>query len=127
MHPTNLRIGGTVIESHASGLTITRLRDGRAVKAFPQDDATYFARAEALGYGRDVAGMSRDHEIVHSLLAGWLGLPESPTLRGVAVGSYWPHWQAEEAAVLGVQRFARMASVDLARVAARCAKIMGGG
>lgn len=57
--------------------------------------------------------MSRAHEVTHSLLAHWLGLPESPTMRGVADGSYWPEWEAEEAAVLGVQRFARMAGVDL--------------
>jgi hypothetical protein len=32
---------------------------------------------------------------------------------------YWSHWQAEESAVLGLQRYARMAGVDLVDVAER--------
>ena len=108
-----LRLGGTVVEMHGDGLTVTRLPDGLEVHARAQADAAYIGRAAALGYGADAALMSREHELTHSLLAGWLGLPESPTLRGVAERRYWLHWQAEEAAVLGVQRFARLAGIDL--------------
>lgn len=63
--------------------------------------------------------MSRDHELGHALLAHWLGLPHSPTLKGVASGRYWPHWQVEESAVLALQRYARLAGVDLATLAGR--------
>lgn len=112
-----VRIGSAEVELHDDSLTVTRLHDGATVPARPQDTAEYRARAAALGYGDDVLSMSREHELTHSLLAQWLGLIESPTLRGVAAGAFWPHWQAEEAAVLGIQRFARMAGVDLIRIA----------
>lgn len=112
-------VNGTVLELHPDGLTVSRLPGVGVVEARPHDDDEYRARAVALGYGADTLAMSRDHELVHSLLAGWLGLPESPTLRGVADQRFWPHWQAEEAAVLGVQRFARMAGVDLVGLAER--------
>jgi hypothetical protein len=79
----------------------------------------------SLGYAKDDASlswdglvqMSRDHELGHALLAHCLGLSHSPTLRGVAAGRYWPHWQAEEAAVLGLQRYARLAGVNLLEIA----------
>lgn len=109
-----LRLAGAEIEIHNDGLTVTRYPQGE-VQALPQDNDTYRARAEALGYGADTAAMSREHEVTHHLIAAALGLPHSPTLMGVATGRFWPHWQAEEAAVLGWQRFARLAGVDLLR------------
>jgi|SRR5690625_2364827 len=114
-----LIIGRTTIDCHPCGLTVTTLHDGEQIHARAQDDATYRARAEALGYGDDTARMSREHEALHAMLAHWLGLPESPTLRGVASGQYWPHWIAEEEAILGIQRFARMAGVDVMRLAGK--------
>lgn len=111
-----LHLAGAVVRSYPDGLTITRYPDG-TVDARPEDDSTYRARAQALGYGDNTAAMSRDHEITHHLLAHWLGLPRSPTLAGVARKDFWPHWQVEEAAVLAVQRFARESDVDLLRIA----------
>jgi hypothetical protein len=99
-------------------LTTTVLPAGK-VPAVPQDNDEYRARAEALGYGDDTALMSREHEIGHALLAVWLGQPYSPTLFGVATGQHWPHWHDEEAAVLALQRYARVLGVDLVRVAER--------
>jgi hypothetical protein len=112
-----LRIGSTEIDLHDDGLTVTRLADGAEIPARAQEDNAYIERALLLGYGTDTAAMSREHEVCHSLLAAWLGLPESPTLRGVADGSFWPHWHLEEAAVLAIQAFARAAGVDLVEVA----------
>jgi hypothetical protein len=122
-----LHLAGSSIEMEASGLTTTLYGDGRFVKAWPGDSAEDRARAVSLGYAKDDASltwdslvqMSREHEAGHAVLAHILGLPHSPTLKGVADGRYWPHWQAEEAAVLGLQRYARMAGVDLVDVARR--------
>lgn len=114
-----LRLAGATIELHLDGLTVTRYPGIGDVPARPQDDDEYRARAAALGYGDDTLAMSRDHEMVHHILAAVLGLPYSPTLMGVATGRFCEHWQAEEAAVLGVQRFARLAGVDLLAVAAK--------
>lgn len=98
-----LRIAGASVELHPNGMTVTTYQTGERVPAVPQHDETYRARAVSLGYGDDVAAMSRDHEIGHHLLAHWLGLLHSPTLRGVSLRDHWVHWQAEEAAVLAVQ------------------------
>jgi hypothetical protein len=110
-------IGATVLDLHDDGLTVTRLADGAEIPARAQDDNAYVERSLLLGYGTDTSAMSREHEIAHSLLAHWLGLPESPTLRGVADRSFWPHWHLEEQAVLAVQSFARAAGVDLVTLA----------
>lgn len=68
----------------------------------------------------DAQSMNRDHDLMHSLLAHWLGLPASPTLIQVADGQFGSDIAAaEEAAVLAVQRFANLAGVDLQAVAAR--------
>lgn len=115
----SIRLGSSVLELHDSGLTVTRLAGGAEIPAWPQDDAAYRARALELGYGDETGLMSREHEVAHTLLAHLLGLPESPTLRGVADGSFWPHWRAEEAAVLALQAYARAAGVSLVDVAER--------
>lgn len=107
-----MRLGHAVVEMHLSGLTVTRTTAGE-VPAMPECTPYQAASAKALGYGDDLARASREHELAHSLLAVLLGLPESPTLHGVARGRHWQHWRAEEAAALALQRFARMAGVDL--------------
>jgi hypothetical protein len=111
-----IRIGSTVIEMHDSGLTVTKVSTGD-VPAFPPDDEYQLRNAQELGYGNDRFLASRDHELAHSLLAHWLGLPESPTLAGVAAGNHWPYWWREEAAVLALQGFARAAGVSLIEIA----------
>jgi hypothetical protein len=65
--------------------------------------------------------MSREHEITHHLLAHWLGLAHSPTMMGIAVTHIFKDWRTEEAAVLGIQAFARLMGVDLSEVAKRIA------
>jgi hypothetical protein len=125
----SIHLAGSSIEMEASGLTTTLFGDGSFVKAWPGASAEDRARAVSLGYVRndahltwgDLVQMSRDHEAGHAILAHILGLPRSPTLNGVAAGAYWPHWPAEESAVLGLQRFARLAGVDLVEVATRLA------
>lgn len=107
-----IRIGQTEIEFRGD-LTVSHLPGGLEVVAAPQDDPEYLGRAASLGYGIDTLAMSRAHEVGHSLLAHWLGLPESPTLRGVASGNYWEHWHSEECAVMAIQKMANMAGVDL--------------
>jgi hypothetical protein len=111
-----LKLAGAVIELHPSGLTVTRYGD-RFVEAWPQDDAAYRSRALELGYGTDTARMSREHEIVHSLLAKWLGLPHSPTLWAISRRDVDPNWNLEEAAVLAVQAFAISQGIDLVKLA----------
>ncbi|MBZ9852780.1 hypothetical protein LB566_03155 [Mesorhizobium sp. CA13] len=114
-----LHLGAAVVALHENGLTVTHLMDGKEIPAVPQDTEDYRARARELGYGGDTAAMSRDHEIGHSVLACLLGLPESPTLRGVADERFWRHWRAEEAAVLAFQAYARIVGVDMVEIADR--------
>jgi hypothetical protein len=111
-----IRLGGALIELHDDGLTVTRF-GARQVDARPHHTGEYQQRAFDLGYGADVARMSREHELTHSILAHLLGLPASPTLMGIATGKLWRHWRREEAAVLGLQGFARAAGTDLQAIA----------
>lgn len=116
-----LNIGNALIECRADGQTITHLQEG-VVLAYPEDNQEYKNRARDLGYGDDVLGVSRDHEIVHSLLAKWLGLPASPALSLAAAGrpSKNTFTGAEEAAVLAIQRFAKMMNVSILDIAETC-------
>lgn len=114
-----LRVGSADVHLHDDGLTVTELHDGKTIPACHDGSAYQRNSAYELGYGDDVDLASREHEIAHSLLAKWLGLPESPTLRGVADRSYWPHWRKEEAAILGLQAYARAAGVSLETLAER--------
>ena len=118
----SLHLGTSTIELHDSLMTVTRLHDGREIKAWPQEDEAYRARAVELGYGADTFAMSRDHEILHSLIAVWLGLPESPTLRGAATRQWWPNWRQEEGAVLAMQALCRALGVDVVVLAERLSR-----
>lgn len=126
-----VRVPGGVVELNGHGLTTTRLRGLVPVDAVPHDTDEYRARARSLGYPDDDAGllrMSREHELCHSLLAGWLGLPCSPTMRGIALrtagtGPWFAGWRAEEACVLAVQRFARVCGVDLVALATKAGEM----
>lgn len=83
----------------APGWVQTAFHDGTEVIARPGDDCDYSAFAADLGYGADVAAMSREHEILHTFLAEALGYGSSPTLWAVAhgqEGEVAPHWQQEE-------------------------------
>lgn len=93
-------------------VTTITFSDGKTVTAAPQDNEEYRSRAESLGYGNDTKRMSREHETCHLLLCRWIGLNESPTLRGVAEGKYWPHWRDEESAVLSLQKLLNTLNID---------------
>lgn len=114
-----LRIGDATIHLHQSGITRTCFPDGEPVLAYPQDTDQYRATAVAQGYGDDVLAMSRDNDLLHSLICSWLGLPRSPTLNGCANRPYWPDWWREEETVMALQRLARFLGVDLLEVARR--------
>lgn len=104
------------IDLHDDGLTVTRYPHGE-VQAAPRDDDGYMATAVELGYGKDTARMSREHELTHNLLAHWLGLAASPTLFAIAAHRAAEHWSAEEDAVKAIQRFARLMGVDIVALA----------
>lgn len=111
-----IRIGTVTVQIEQNRLVSTLL-DGKQVEAEPHDTPEYAATAEAAGYGNDVAGLNRDHELVHHVLADALGLAESPVMRAVAEGT-WQHdpdglLKLEEDAVLAVQKLARAWNVDL--------------
>lgn len=83
---------------------ITTLPDGQQVPASPRSDSGPIARR--LGYGEDVAALTRDHDLLHSLLADWLGQPYSHSL---AQAAGLPADSAvaalEEDVVLALQRY----------------------
>ena len=68
----------------------TTFSDGAELIAAPNMDAESIARARSLGYcGSDsyaVWAMTRDHELLHTLIAEAQGHPWSPTLHAVAHG-----------------------------------------
>lgn len=62
--------------------------------------------ARLLGYGTDVAALTRDHDLLHSLVADWLGQPHSYALALAAGLDACPQLAAlEEDAVLALQRY----------------------
>lgn len=109
-----MRLGGATVHIGAER-TVTTLPDGSEVYADHAEQPGQAALAADLGYPSAEA-MNRDHDMAHSLLASWLGLPCSPTLQGVASGKFYKHHRLEEAAVLAIQRFARAAGIDLTRI-----------
>jgi hypothetical protein len=106
------------IEILPTGSRIT-LPSGDVVHGAPHDTDAYRATARQLGYGDDTLGMCRDHDPLHALLAGWLGLKVSYGMLDAA-GRLDPgdaeKAAAEEAAVLAVQRFMRLAGGTLPHV-----------
>src|ERR1043166_2178902 len=92
------------------GYTVTYFPEGKPIWAPHEDCGTgdQAATAADLGYA-DVVSMNREHDVVHTLLASWLGLREgSPTLRGLATEQPWPHAWGEEGGVLAVQRLTQV-------------------
>jgi hypothetical protein len=96
--------------------TVTRFEGGKVCRAFHAPQYGQHAMAEELGY-ESAEAMNREHDLAHSLLSYWLGLPYSPTLYGQAIGRPSAFWREEEAAVLSLQRFARIMGIDLVEVA----------
>lgn len=106
LHPGDtIRYGSTCCVMHAGPWVQTTLPDGAVVHAVPQDGPEDRARAEALGYGGNVAHMTEDHDRLHALLAAALGLAESPALRGAVDGQESELRGLEEEVVLGLMRY----------------------
>lgn len=90
------------------GWAVTTLPNGREVHAHPNADSPRMARE--LGYGDDVAAMTREHDPLHAWLTDQLGMPHSVSLMGAAGCEVDAELATlEEEAVLAVQRFARAA------------------
>lgn len=72
--------GCTVLVDEERRYLETRFHDGTIVPAVGNTDPASVALAHDLGYEGDTWAMSRDHELLHTILAGGL----SPTLWRVA-------------------------------------------
>ncbi len=82
----------------------TVLPTGAEVHACPEKDSARMARL--LGYGTDIAAMTRDHDPLHSMLTDWLGMPWSYSLMQASGADVCPQLASlEETAVLAVQEF----------------------
>lgn len=104
---------GNVLVTYHDGYLRTILPTGEIVHAIAHHDESYAATARRLGY-LDVEMLNRDHDLVHSLLAHWLGMPCSPALQAAASGARDTELTgAEEDAVMAIQRFANLAGIDL--------------
>jgi hypothetical protein len=111
---------GNVTVNYCDGDLTTTLPHGGVVHAVAQDTEEYAAMAIRLGYP-DIQSLNRDHDLVHSLLAYWLGLPCSPALQSAFSGEGIDKVTgAEEDAVLAIQKFANRVGIDLFNVAAAC-------
>jgi hypothetical protein len=109
---TRLR-NGTVI-SILPNSALVRLPGGAIVRSRPQKTGAYRATAFRLGYGDDTLALCHQHDPLHAILCSWLGLPDSFALRCAAgLDNENELSAAEEAAVLAVQRFMRVAGVGL--------------
>lgn len=96
------RIYATWVETDIPGLP--------TLHAVPRSDQIDTARR--LGYGNDIDALTRDHDTTHAAMCDWLGLPASFSLTMAAGGEVDADLaEAEEAAVMALQRFMRLAGV----------------
>lgn len=109
---------GHVSVDIGEGYTVTTLADGSKVPASHEEQGGQAEIAAAHGYD-SAEELNRDHDLGHSLLAAMVGLDASPTLQGVASGSYFEYWKVEEQAVLSLQAFCRVVGVDICDLARR--------
>lgn len=106
---------------HRNG-TVTRIYPERVETDLPGHSTLHAAprqdqheTAERLGYGGDIAALTRDHDPLHAWLADQLGLPASFSLReaaGEKLDRPELAWMEEEA-VLALQRLIRSAGVPM--------------
>jgi hypothetical protein len=111
-----IRLGSAVV-TIGDGYTVTQFADGSKIHALWAEQPGQAVTARRLGMS--VWELNRSHDVTHSLLAAWFGLPHSPTLHAIANGRLYPENAAEERAVMAVQAFARAVGVDLMAVAER--------
>lgn len=91
--------------------TEVTLPSGTVVTGYPQGSEHQAEVARQLGYGDDVLQLCLDHDPLHARLCDWLGIPASYSLRqatGELPDDLGYLAQAEEEAVIAVQRFAQM-------------------
>lgn len=111
--PLEIRFKGCrVLVWPERGLLHTVFPDGTYVPAVGNGDPDSIARARELGYGDGPAAtwhMSREHEVLHTVLAEHMGEPHSPTLWAVA--HHVPNERgvkaSEEGRVLALQAYLR--------------------
>lgn len=105
--------GGTT-QTVGPNWVVTRLPGGAEIHAHPDGTPEQAATARELGYGADVAAMTREHDVMHAALADWLRFPASFALRQAA-GQDVPAdvAAAEEAAVLALQKLIRLSGARL--------------
>jgi hypothetical protein len=128
-----LTLGRTVVQFDGEGLTTTFIPGASPVPArahlegelhTKDQERIYRERAQAHGY-EDVHEFSRDHEVLHSLLALWVGMSSSPALEWVAHGcpNIDPDARAlhgaEESVVLALQAYMKRAGLSVIQVAKR--------
>ena len=111
---------GHVSVDIGNGSTVTTFADGSKLKVTAQhaEQPGQADIAEGLGYDSAEA-MNVEHDMLHSLIAHWLGLDGSPTLKGVAAGNHFSAWREEESAVFALAAYANAIGVDLMEVARR--------
>jgi hypothetical protein len=98
----------TVVQ-HRPGMCVTRLPCGAIVRARANADSV--ASARALGYGEDVAGMTRDHDYLHARLCDHLGVASHSLRQAAGLAHDGGLAALEEAAVCAVTRWGRAAGV----------------
>ena len=84
---------------------VTRFADGTTVEAHPQHGEEDRARAVALGYA-DVGAMTADHDLLHQVVSWAVRGRRSRVPTGAEDAELV---QAEEEAVLAIQRYANAA------------------
>lgn len=111
-----IKLGSVTVETF-DDYTVTRFADGLEVHAHHAEQPGQADTAARLGYAEAFA-MNKEHDLAHALLAYWLGLPHSPTLRDVAEGKPANdlHYLEEEA-VMALCRFSNAVGVSLLDVA----------
>jgi hypothetical protein len=96
--------------------TLVTLPDGAEVPGDVHDTDECRETSRRLGYGDNVGRESVEHEACHVWLADLLGLLESPVMRAVASGKGNDALlEAEESAVMSLQRYANMVGVNLTK------------
>jgi hypothetical protein len=113
---TKIAFNDVLVECHHNE-TITRFPDGTCCFADHAEQPGQRETAQRIGYAF-AEDMNRDHDMAHSLLAFFLGLPHSPTLKDVSENrpASEIHY-IEEQAILSLQAYANAMGIDLFDVA----------
>lgn len=114
---------GKVVVAIEGGRTLTSFGDGHYLIASHSQQEGQDETAHLLGM--TVEEMNVSHDLVHSLLALWLGLHHSPTLHDIASGTahIYEHHAAEEDAVKAIQKFGKLKGIDFLKVAERWSEV----